>query len=283
MRHKPALVWGIHHSLSDHENEKLATRMILRIMAGMSPEIDHIIYCSGVARQQHRDIGFSDRHDALIPNAIDCTEFQPDPQAAGRLRAICGTGPATLLVGNVARAHPMKDHVSLVRAVALLRGQGLDVHLILIGNGHAGSAAEAEAKRLGIAPHLTALPARNDIAQLVPGLDLFTLSSAWGEAQSLALGEAMASGVPCVSTNVGDCARMVEDPRLVVPPRQPQALADAMARVLALPADARRQFGRDARERAELRLSLDVYAGDHAKVYRAALTHRLSTLAEVKT
>lgn len=283
MHHKPALVWGIHHSLSDLGNEKPATRVMLRIMARMSPGIDHITYCSQVARQQHRRIGFSDRNDTLIPNAIDCSEFRPDPHAAGRLRALCGIGPDTLLVGNVARAHPMKDHVSLVRAFALLRERGMDVHLVLIGNGHAGGPAEAEAQRLGIAPHLTTLPARSDIAQLVPGLDLFALSSAWGEAQSLALGEAMASCVPCVTTDMGDCAWMVGDARLVVPPAQPAALADAMARVLALPPDARRQIGREARQRVESQLSLDVYTSDHAKAYRAATAHRLSTLSEVPT
>ncbi len=257
--------------------------MILQVMARMSGSADHITYCSEVARRQHRRIGFSDQNDTLIPNAIDCAEFRPDPQAADRLRAICGTGPGTLLIGNVARAHPMKDHVSLVRAVALLRQAGLDLHLVLIGHGHAGSPAEAEARRLQVAEHLTTLPARNDIARLVPGLDLFALSSAWGEAQSLALGEAMAACVPCITTDMGDCAWMVGDPQLVVPPGQPRALADAMARILSMPAADRQRIGQAARQRVEALLSLDTYTGDHAKVYRKALSHRPSALSEAPT
>lgn len=281
-RRGAAVIWGIHHSLHDIRREKPATRLMLRLLARRSHGIAGIVYCSERARQQHRDFGFSGTHEALVPNAIDCDEFMPDAEARQRLCAVCKIDPSRIIIGTVARAHPMKDHVTLIRALSLLLRQGWNLHGVLIGNGHEKGAAWREAARLGISDRLSTLPSRNDIAQLVPGFDVFVLSSAWGEAQSLALGEAMSSCVPSIVTNVGDCAEMVGDPRLVAPPAQPQALAQSIAGVLSLPQPERTKIGLQARDRIRTRLSMQQYIRSYSAIYQTAAARR-SHIGQVRS
>jgi glycosyltransferase involved in cell wall biosynthesis len=91
---------------------------------------------------------------------------------------------------------------------------------------------------------------------VVAGFDVAALSSAWGEGFPNVLGEAMASGVPCVATDVGDCSWVIGPHGIIVPPRQSEALASALARLLDLGPDARQQLGLAGRARILQQFSL---------------------------
>jgi glycosyltransferase involved in cell wall biosynthesis len=97
---------------------------------------------------------------------------------------------------------------------------------------------------------------RSDIECLLPGVDVLCLSSAFGEGFPNVLGEAMACGIPCVSTDVGDARRIIEDTGLIVPGRDPASLADAMIDLIDRGPAARAALGRAARERIEKTYSL---------------------------
>ena len=127
---------------------------------------------------------------------------------------------------------------------------------------------------MGIADRLSVLPARDDIAGLVPGLDLYLLSSAWGEALPLAVAEAMAAGVPTVVTDVGDCRWLVADCGAVAPPRRPDLMARAAADMLALSPDRRAALSEAARARIVQHLSLQDYITRHDALYRQARAAR---------
>ncbi|QFS82434.1 glycosyltransferase [Roseivivax sp. THAF197b] len=266
---RPRLVWGIHHSLQDIRNEKRSSRAVIRTMAALSGRTDAITYCSDTSRRQHEAIGFAPDKSVLIPNAVNAEQFRPDPAAHAHLAEICGVPEGRLLIGNVARSHPMKDHPSMVQACAQLLQQGHDVQAVLIGEGHGDGPALAEAKKLGIADRVTALGVRDDIAALVPGLDVFLLCSAWGEAFPLAVTEAMAAGVPCVVTDVGDCAVLVGDTGIVVPPQDPAVQAEAVSQLISLGREGRQELGAKARERVQKFYSTDIYRDEHDKLYRA--------------
>ncbi len=269
-RDRPALVWGIHHSLHDPRNEKPATRGMLRAMAALSRGVDLVTYCSNASRRQHEAIGFSGDRSVLIPNGVDIDLFRPDPNARPRLAALCDVPQERILVGNVARAHPMKDHHAMVRAVAQLVGQGRDVQAVIVGEGHEGGAAAQEASRLGISDRLSLLSVRDDIHRLVPGLDVFLLSSAWGEAFPLSVAEAMSAGVACVVTDVGDCADLVGPAGLVVPPGDSEAQARAVERLIAAGPDGRAELGAQARDRVRARFSMPRYVTLQNEAYEWA-------------
>jgi glycosyltransferase involved in cell wall biosynthesis len=255
---RPPLVWTIHHSAADLSNEKLSTRLSVQVSARLSRLTAAIAYCSSASARQHHALGFAPERTVVIPNGFDCAQTRPDPAARPRLCAELGIDPARTLVGMVARGHPMKDHRNLVRAVALLVERQVDVHLVMVGRGVGdpnGEIARAVAAA-GIGQRTTLLGERADINPLTAGLDILALSSAWGEAFPLIVGDAMASGVPCVVTDVGDCVWIVGDTGEAVPPRDSAALAAAIGRLVALGPAGRHRLGRAARARIEENFSL---------------------------
>ncbi|MGI9368503.1 MAG: glycosyltransferase [Ruegeria sp.] len=264
---RPSLILGIHHSLQNPKNENFSTQALLRVLAAVSPQADLITYCSQVSREQHELFGFSSHSGEFVPNGVDLDQFFRRPGAHAHLAALCDIPETRLIVGNIARNHPMKDHVSMIEALALVLDRGYDVQAVIIGEGHKDGPASDRARALGISDRLTIMELRNDIAELVSGLDVFLLSSAWGEAFPLAVTEAMASGVPCVVTDVGDCANLVGNTGLVVPPNDPEAQAQAVCELLELGSSNRRSLGDEARQRVKEEYSITRYVDFYQRVY----------------
>jgi glycosyltransferase involved in cell wall biosynthesis len=270
----PPVIWSVHHSIVNLANEKALTRRMLQLCAFLSARTFAISYCSRVAAEDHERLGFDPRRRVVIPNGIDCSEFRPAKDAGARLRKLLGIPAKRLIVGHVARAHPMKDQASLVRAIARVLSQGFDVQGLFVGDGHAQGPVRMAARECGIDDRITTLGVRDDIADLVPGLDVFVLSSAWGEAFSIAAGEAMASGVPVVVTKVGDCGWLVGATGLTIPPKDNDALTAAIAELLSLRPHERRALGERARQRVVDNFSLDLYVRRHLDLYEGALERR---------
>lgn len=279
---RTGLVWGIHHSLADPANEKRMTRAVLGALRRLAPRADAITYCSREAARQHTAFGLSGRRARFVPNAIDMDEFRPDPAAQARLRAVAGVPEGRLIVGCVGRAHPMKDHAGFARTLALLAGRGIDLHGVLIGTGQPGGEAVRIAAEAGIGDRLTALPARGDVASLVPGFDVYLLSSAWGEALPLAVAEAMASGVPAVVTDVGDCGWLVGATGRVCPPSRPDLLADEVQDLLSLSPAKRAGLAAACRARVAQEMSMTEYVGRHAELYQGCRDHRAASSRQIQ-
>jgi glycosyltransferase involved in cell wall biosynthesis len=169
----------------------------------------------------------------------------------------------------VARFDPQKDHQNFVRAAGRLASERPDLHFMLVGKG-----CDADNDRLagwiaatGAAGRFHLLGLRTDVARLLAALDVAVLSSAFGEAFPLAVGEAMACAVPCVATDVGDTARIIGDTGRIVAPRDAPALAAAVLELLALSGAERAALGAAARERIEVRFSLPAVAARYAALY----------------
>lgn len=174
---------------------------------------------------------------AVIPNGIDAERFHPDRKAGRRVRAEWGVGDDEFLIGIVGRFHPMKDHPNFLKAAALLARKRDDVRFVCVGDGPESYKSQLDklVERLGLAQKLIWAGARSDMLAVYNALDIATSSSAYGEGFSNVVGEAMACGVPCVVTDVGDSAWIVGEAGRVVPPGDPEALASAWAEILALP------------------------------------------------
>jgi len=265
------VIWSIHHSLHDIDNEKPLTANVIRTLARMSRRAFAISYCSRIAADHHERYGFDSRRRVVIPNGVDTDEFRPDPEARARLHALLGVPEERLIVGNFARFHPMKDQARLVESVALLVARGIDLQALFVGDGHDNTILARRAADLGIADRVSILGVRNDIQQIAPGLDAFAMTSSWGESFSLAAAEAMACGVPAVVTDIGDCAWVVGDADLVARPNETQSIATALERLLTLPQAERREIGLRARMRIQEHFSMREYVRRHAELYAHAL------------
>jgi glycosyltransferase involved in cell wall biosynthesis len=274
-RASPPVIWNVRHSLADMRNEKLLTRWVLGGCARLSAGTDAIIYNSRAAVSQFERIGFPAGKAVVIPNGFDCDRFAPDPVGREAMRRRLGIDGGVFLVGLLARSHPMKDVGMLVRAIRRVRSAGLDVHLLLGGRGM-DTPAPAVARELAEIPahRLTLLGERSDIAELLVGLDLLTLSSAWGEGFPNILGEAMASGVPCVATDVGDSAWVVGEAGAVVPPRDAEAMAKAIIGIASLDPEQREILAGKARSRVLELFEVGAVSRRYHALYASVLERR---------
>lgn len=263
-RRRVPLLWNVRHSLSDIARERWTSRLFIRLGARLSNAPDAILYNSRAALHQHKAIGYAGRAALVIPNGFDLDRFRPDDEARPartRLCAMFGIDPAAIVVGMIARLHPMKDHATIIEAAERARARGHDIHLILAGCGTESLKGALPANRL------TLLGDRRDVPDWLPGLDIVTLSSAWGEGFPNILGEAMAAGVPCVATDVGDSAEILGDGGLCVAPGDPTALADALATLCAAGPVGRPAIGRRGRTRVATTYALPMIARRYADLY----------------
>ncbi len=269
---RPGLLWGIH-------NERLQLRRspwhawisALGCVAMSRWGPDCIVCASDAGRRWHARLGYDKRRLTVIYNGFDTRLFRPDPAAAGATREELGLPPHALLVGHVGRYAPQKDYPTLMRAAARVLATRPDVHFLLCGNRiDAGNRLLAPLVRAtGHQDRIHLLGVRRDIARVTAALDVLVLSSAT-EAFPSCVGEAMASGVPVVSTAVGDVPNMVGDTGVLVPPGDPVALADGLSGMLARPPEERRRLGALARRRIEVNYGLDQMVRAYERCYRGS-------------
>jgi glycosyltransferase involved in cell wall biosynthesis len=262
------IVWGIHHTRLERESTPVGTLWTARVNARLSRWLPRrIVCCSEATRRVHVQMGYATEKMVVIPNGIDLERFGPNPEARLSVRAELGLAPDALLIGMVARFHPLKDHLNFVRAAQRL-AEVSDARFLLCGDGILPENAELsgwiEQARLGRRFHL--LGRREDMPRLFSSLDVSTLSSL-SEAFPLVVGEAMASGVPCAVTDVGDSAEIVGTTGVVVAPRDSQALAEAWNKLIEAGPEGRARLGELARKRIAERYSLPATVARYQDLY----------------
>lgn len=227
------VAWGIHNSVLVPGQNSAGTILIARICARLSHVVPRaIICCAHKAARVHVALGYRAAAMHVVPNGYDLTLFRPDPEQRSTVRAELGLGDEDV-VGFVARHDPAKDHANLLRALAILKARGACPLCLLAGGGMKASnaALSAEIARHDVGDRVVLLGRRSDVPAIMNALDVHILSSA-AEAFPNVLAEAMACGTPCVSTDVGDAVDIVGDSGWIVPPGNPDALADAVEAAL---------------------------------------------------
>ncbi len=226
------VVWCVQSSYVDFTLYDWLPRLFFRLSAVTSRGPDLIIANSDAGRRFHMEMGFYGERMIVIRNGIDTARYERDPAAGALFRAEWGIGRDARLIGVVARLDPMKDHANFIRAASILAARRDNVRFICVGGG-----PEAYAASLHALAHEERVPVlwagpRTDMRAVFSGLDLACCSSNSGEGFPNAVAEAMSCGVPCVSTDVGDLRVLVGDTGLVVPRRDPPALATGLATML---------------------------------------------------
>ncbi len=270
---KVPIFWCIHFSISSLKSEKLLTRAVVRVGATISNFVSQNIFVSKNSKTQHEEIGYSSTNSCVIPNATDTSVFKPSQSARLKFRTELGLPQETILIGVFARYNPMKDHANFLKAGKLLHQEFSQVHFVLAGSNvdEKNENLQNLIQDLEIASQVHLLGERQDIPYIASALDIFSLSSAYGEAFPLAIGEAMACGVPCAVTDVGDSAWIVGETGKVVPPKNPQLLANAFKELIDLGDRDREILGKAARERVINLFSLDSVVRQYENLYENVL------------
>ena len=205
----------------------------------------------------------------VVPNGIDLSRFFPDAEARAAVRAELGIPSGAWVTGTVARLSPEKDQALLVRAAAPLLGE--NAWLLLAGDGPEAAALRELVSQLPNGKFVRLLGARSDVPRVLASLDVFALSSRT-EGLPLVIPEAMAVGLPVVSTAVGGIPAVVEEGTtgLLVPAGDEQALRDRLAR-LAGDHVLAQNLGHQGRERAVSQFSAQRMVSDYMMLYSKIL------------
>lgn len=277
---RPPVIWNVRHSLDGLTEEKPLTRVLLRIQALLSRTPRAIIYNSRNAAAQYALIGFDTRRAQVVPNGFEIPPPCSRETTRNLIHAEFGIRPEPLLIAMVARNHPMKDVPNLVAAFGHLIAAGVDAHLLIAGQG-------MDHPERPVADLLDTIPRarwtlsghRSDVSGWLGGVDILALPSAWGEGFPNIVGEAMAAGVPCIVTDVGDAGWLVGETGQVVRPGDPEDLAAALLDLHRAGAAGRLALGQKARERIVRNFALADVARRYVDLCRSVAARPRSAAA----
>lgn len=276
-RRRVPVLWNVRQRLESLADEVPRTRAVIRVSRRLAQQPAAIVYNLEAAAEDHeRLLGYPATRRVVIGNGFDCEAFRPDPAARAATRARWGVAEETLLLGRVARWHPMKDIPTLLAAFAPLAAAEPRLALALVGRGMEPGNAELAAlvARHGLGGRVLPRGEERDLAAVTPAFDIAVSSSSHGEGFPNVIGEAMACGVPVVTTDVGASAAVLGDPARVVPPRDPAALAAVLRRLLALPPAALAALGAADRARVSAEYGLAAVTAAYARLWRRVAAAR---------
>lgn len=226
-------VWGVRASNMDLDCYDRTSRWSYWVECRLARFADHIVANSHAGLEYAVEHGFPASKMAVIPNGIDTVRFRPDKAAGMLVRKAWGIGDDERLIGLVGRIDPMKGHPTFLDAAALIKDQLPNVRFVCVGNGEAEyeNAMRKLAMEMGLKDVLIWAGVRSNMVEVYNAFDIAS-SSSCSEGFPNIIGEAMACGVPCVVTDVGDSALVVGQAGLVVPPNDCGALCSAWREML---------------------------------------------------
>lgn len=256
---KAPVFWSIHHSVDSLKAEKPALAATIKLTAMLSGKVEKVIFSAEKGQKQHTKLGYAPHNVTAIGDNFDLAKYKPAANPEFNLRSFLNLPEDTILIGSVARYHPMKDHANLIAGAAILIEKNPQVHFVLVGPNVDEQNPEltTQIAQLGIGEQVHLLGERQDIPDLMTSFDIFTTSSAYGESFPNVLGEAMSCQIPCVATTIGDSPTIVGETGIVVPPKDPQAIAEAWHQLIILGQEKRQDLGKQARQRIENNFNLD--------------------------
>jgi glycosyltransferase involved in cell wall biosynthesis len=249
-------LWSIRASNMDLSVYGRASALSYRVERVLS-RLPNLIISNSQAGLEHAAAhGFPRARIIVVPNGTDTERFRPDPEAGANIRSSWGIENGRPVIGMLSRLDPMKAHPVFLSAASIVAAARPDVRFVCAGGGPEAYVQHLRqlARRFGIGD-CTLFPGgyTNPVAVL-NAFDLCCSSSSYGEGFSNSISEAMACGVPCVVTDVGDSALIVGPTGAVAPPDNPGDLADAMLKLLW---DLNAGVALEPRQRILKRFSLD--------------------------
>lgn len=262
LKKKTKLVWNIRLSLEIFKEMRFKTRIMIKLGAFFSKIPDNIIYNSKRSLQQHRNIGFSSENDLFIPNGFNIEMWKPNKIMRQKVRNELKISKSTKVIGYIGRAEKQKDLPNLFEAFNIVKDKYSDVILVTIGKNLEKFASNHE--------KIIFLGEQSNVHEIMPSFDVFCLSSR-AEGFPNVIGEAMLSGLPCVTTDSGDSGDIVGNTGWVVPIQNPSLLADSLIEALRSPLDDIEKYGKIAREKIVKNFDINYIKKKYISLYLSIL------------
>ena len=254
---KPDIFWGIHHSLASPKEESLSTKVALLMSKVLATQPKGVIYCAHSSLQQHQRFGLKNNNAQVIANGVFLDKFQPNPE----LHEPC-------VIGFAGRYHTAKGYPYLFATLAKLKDQPIIFKIA----GSGANLENPEVKSLFEQYQLDKnkvhlLDQVSDMPAFYQSVDAFLMTSIT-EGFPNVLVEAMASGLPCISTDVGDAKYIVDELGAIVPPRDPEALANAILDYVHSSQAEKLQLKQASRARVEQHFSIESVSQQYLDMWR---------------
>lgn len=222
--------WNLRHSNFDSNHTKSSTIKIAKLNAKMSKVLPNkIICCAEGAVEAHTDLGYEKDKIVVIGNGYDLNTFKIDNDARKIIRNELDIGKKPVL-GMVGRYDPQKNHKGLIEALGVVKKEGYNFDLILVGRdlNRDNKILLKAIREHDLFEEVHLLDQRNDIPSVMNALDIHVLSSSYGEGFPNVIAEAMACGTPCIATDIGDSKIIVNEYGSIVEPNNTKELSSAI-------------------------------------------------------
>ena len=257
-KNKPQVFWGIHHSLAAPKEESMSTKIALALSKLLTEQPTGIIYCAHSSLKQHELFGLNNRHSCVIANGVSLDKFQVNLS----LHEPC-------VIGFAGRYHLAKGYAYLFETIAKLKNQPIIFKIA----GHGACLDNPEITKYFDQYQLDEnkvqlLDQISDMPEFYQTIDAFLMTSIT-EGFPNVLVEAMASGLPCISTDVGDAQYIVQDLGYIVPARDTDGLVKAILEYVALPKLEKLNLKQSVRQRVELNFSIECISQQYVAMWRS--------------
>ena len=244
------VIWGIRTTDVDGGCAR-TTGLVRQICASLSRWVPHTIVCvAEAARRSHSLVGYDAARMVVVGNGFDLSMLTASQGQRNQLRAQCGFDTDDMVLGTLGRFNLDKDHANFIKAAGQLAKRHESLRFLMIGKN-----LDSDNNDLmrwiddtGYPDRFVLLGERVDVSVCLAAMDIFCLSSRT-EAFPNVVGEAMAMGLPCVATDVGDVAGLMADTGVLVPRENPDALARGVTGLISLGRDYCQQLGQRAKAR----------------------------------
>jgi glycosyltransferase involved in cell wall biosynthesis len=249
---KIKLFWNIRHSKLIKGVDKNSTIFIAKLCALFSNITKYIICGSNAAKTTHISMGYTPKKMEVIQNGFNLASYKPRVESNKIIKNELNIPDEGFVIGHVGRFHPIKNHRLLIEAFIELSKKHKNLYLILAGRNVDLNNTELNRiiSKSKVSENIFLLGQQEDIMKIMHSMDVFVLPSL-SEGFPNVLGEAMACGISCIASDVGDCREIIGNTGIMLNSIDKDELKKSIEKFILFDANTRRKMSVLSRERIE--------------------------------